>query len=254
MKKKFSLLKLVLAGFALAAASTLHAQISLVETDAGYVGDAEGVSFTDKSTDFPNDVLWDSDLAVSTNPGANFNTSWWQVLDPGDQAGSNSVFNRAGSQEGNNRGMGILATAVTDASLTQLTFDYDLGVGAATEEWVLSYSFYGFVAGDGVADGSVDSNFNGSFTAGDTLTVLVNNKSLTGPGAGTITESVGDLTGFTKILFTAAADNDTDNSSGGDNYPWVDNVAITAIPEPGTFALFAGALGLAAVMLRRRRA
>jgi len=34
----------------------------------------------------------------------------------------------------------------------------------------------------------------------------------------------------------------------------ISGVYVTAIPEPGTFALFAGALGLCLVLLRRRRA
>jgi len=33
----------------------------------------------------------------------------------------------------------------------------------------------------------------------------------------------------------------------------IDNITLTAIPEPGTYALIAGLLGLSSVMLRRRR-
>lgn len=44
------------------------------------------------------------------------------------------------------------------------------------------------------------------------------------------------------------------NVTGGNKDNGIDNVTVTAIPEPSTFALFAGALGLALVMVRRRRA
>jgi hypothetical protein len=33
----------------------------------------------------------------------------------------------------------------------------------------------------------------------------------------------------------------------------MDNVAVTAVPEPGSFAALAGGLALASVALRRRR-
>ena len=42
-------------------------------------------------------------------------------------------------------------------------------------------------------------------------------------------------------------------AGGTESWPVVDNVAITAVPEPGSFAALAGVGALAAVALRRRR-
>jgi hypothetical protein len=36
-------------------------------------------------------------------------------------------------------------------------------------------------------------------------------------------------------------------------FPRLDNVNLSVIPEPGTYALMAGLLGLTSVMLRRRK-
>mgnify|MGYP003386475181 CR=1 FL=1 len=50
-----------------------------------------------------------------------------------------------------------------------------------------------------------------------------------------------------KLIFSAAGTQDT---LGG----YLDNITITAVPEPGTWALMIGGFGMAGAMLRRRRA
>jgi hypothetical protein len=42
-------------------------------------------------------------------------------------------------------------------------------------------------------------------------------------------------------------------AGGTESWPVMDNVAITAVPEPGSFAALAGGIAVAAVALRRRR-
>lgn len=44
----------------------------------------------------------------------------------------------------------------------------------------------------------------------------------------------------------------TENGTPGD-FLRIDSLVLTPIPEPGTYALIAGALALTAVMVRRRK-
>jgi hypothetical protein len=62
------------------------------------------------------------------------------------------------------------------------------------------------------------------------------------------TLDAGDSLTFT-LLFNGKSNKNSNNSFWG-----VDDITVTSVPEPGSFALFTGVLALGAVMLRRRAA
>ncbi|ADE53974.1 PEP-CTERM sorting domain-containing protein [Coraliomargarita akajimensis] len=94
--------------------------------------------------------------------------------------------------------------------------------------------------------GSVDFRFGNS--SGDNFDSSV---STAGEHTITYTGSLGDFATPT----TARPFIFIDSGDGlSENYAYIDNISFTVVPEPGTYALLAGALALGTVMIRRRRA
>ena len=59
--------------------------------------------------------------------------------------------------------------------------------------------------------------------------------------------------GMTDRLTLSRRENAVAVAPGETAFSRLDNVNLSVIPEPGTYALIAGMLGLTSVMLRRRR-
>lgn len=103
----------------------------------------------------------------------------------------------------------------------------------------------------------------GAFTAGDDIDVrggagitLLDSESftLTSTGVDGLISSVSstlDLSGAGSQQIFLRFNGYT--AGGTESWPVIDNVAITAVPEPGSFAALAGGIAVAAVALRRRR-
>lgn len=112
---------------------------------------------------------------------------------------------------------------VVGTGLYELSFWYSARQGRAAGDSGLSFSF-------GSLSGSVLENVAGASSGNSWMqyTGLVN------------------LTGETTLNFSAIG---RSSSYGGS----LDNVSVTAVPEPGTYALMLAGLGAVAFMARRRR-
>ncbi|WP_169305365.1 PEP-CTERM sorting domain-containing protein [Coraliomargarita akajimensis] len=127
----------------------------------------------------------------------------------------------------------------------ELTLQYDIyfdgaGVnGAYTSD---DQSYMGInIGGGGGAAGSANwrtvSNAS-SLNQWETVTLTV-----------TVDSSLGDGT-YGGLMLT---NNRATAGNAGIPSHYIDNISFTVVPEPGTYALMAGALALGAVMVRRRR-
>jgi len=160
---------------------------------------------------------------------------------------------------------GIFSFAVGTTGDYTYSFDYT----ALDDDQTDTLTFYfDIIAYDG--SGAMDNNerlglrqsgsgFNNSPTTGASYTVTqaLSLVSLGDPGGPTIgsnqtystTISLAAGTDYVGIRFGSAME----NPAGGGDTLTIDNVTLTAIPEPSSYALIAGAMGLTLIMVRRRR-
>jgi len=185
------------------------------------------------------------------------------VATTGGGSASNSVRVRA---ENNN---GLITYKYTgDINLTSqnggesLNNSLTTGGGielAAGESFELSYDFSATLTGGG----TLRMTITGITNLGGPETTLSNVETLIGPGTETFQFSTmspvapttlsGSWTGLLEFDWFGVTPGSTLNISIPQNS--IDFTAgdFSAVPEPSQFALFAGALGLACVMVRRRR-
>ena len=134
----------------------------------------------------------------------------------------------------------------------------DLGYGGSTA------SRFGVIDDGDDMDGNLNANgkgFFGSFNAGITSTTTTNEWTITRNASDGLDLSFAqDGSSVITNETLAASDVSTysfSNLSGfiaGTPQQWtLDNVTVTSVPEPGTFALLAGLFALGSIALRRRR-
>jgi hypothetical protein len=134
---------------------------------------------------------------------------------------------------------------------TSFDLGFDLGersnVGFGSFEIQLVYTDSGFAAADGT-----DLATAAGYTIADTTATY------TASTSGWATVSGGRvLTGLTDTLDITGISNSQElwvvlTASGDATQSFVDNLSVTAVPEPSTYALIGGFLALGLVMLRRR--
>jgi hypothetical protein len=141
--------------------------------------------------------------------------------------------------------------------LTPNTEDWDI-----TDELLITYTVDGGSAqnlmwvqsipdGDAFnAPAALDLGFDGDGDAGQELPALVDDANA-GVGSNFETFSTGSIVVSGTDLDISFQFNGI--TSGGEGL-YMDNITVTAVPEPSAYALLSGMLGLAWVMLRRRRA
>ena len=176
----------------------------------------------------------------------------------------------------------INSVSSTDTSLTEVTLSFDYSVGAGTTLYFYSTLFTGeananmaartsktdgtfwandFVFGWGAHPGFSGSQYN--LGGGSTTTVSTANAvtSFLGGTSGTFSQTY-DISGFAGGSDFSIADVSnvlavfTTNIGAvgdGDGAISIDNFNMTAIPEPGTYALLGGLLALGYVMVGRRK-
>ena len=173
----------------------------------------------------------------------------------------------------------INSVSSTDTSLTQVTLSFDYSVGAGSTLYFYSTLFTGeasstMQARTGVTDGTYRANdfsqgwsanvgfsgpeYNlggGSTTSSSTANAVT---SFLGSTSGTFSQTY-DISEFGGGDFSIA---DVSNvlavftvnaNAAGVGAISIDNFNMTAIPEPGAYALLGGLLALGHVMVRRRR-
>lgn len=186
-----------------------------------------------------------------------------ELASPGTAAGSTHLINSVSS---------------TDTSLTAVTLSFDYSVGAGSTLYFYSTLFTGeadaTMAGrTSKLDGTYWANdfafgwsgFNGfsgpeyNLVGGSTTTSSTANAvtSFLGSTSGTFSQTY-DISGFGGGSFSIAdvshvlAVFTVNVDAAGDGAISIDNFNMTAVPEPGTFALLAGTFALASIMVRRR--
>jgi len=157
-----------------------------------------------------------------------------------------------------NESIGIAFASSIDGSYT-LSFDYKFTGGANNVGREPGWALWGITDSSNFSTGiDMDGNWTGEGVASlanpTNLTLLIgedfSNNPVESSYSGSISQTfTASNTTYDGYLFLANS-----ASPGGVDGEFLDNVAITAIPEPSSLALMAGALALGVVFLRRRRA
>ncbi|WPJ95680.1 PEP-CTERM sorting domain-containing protein [Coraliomargarita algicola] len=228
--------KLILASAVLA--STLSSSAALV-----YSTNFTGDDYTQTSTA----VVFDNGTTTAVEEW--FGSTNGIGIADGDLTLGNTTENRF-------RGAGVWLNASTWAAGT-VTVEFDAAnFTAGTDSKAI---FQAYAANNVDASNTVSLDLHGNFLSADGLPVA------TGSASIALLGTQQEITGNGNIAFTFTY-NGTDDfiglvfanlnaqSTGTGNTVDIDNLTVSTIPEPGTYALLAGLTGLAFVMVRRRRA
>ena len=182
---------------------------------------------------------------------------------------SQAAFNAATASPGTDTFAGFSIVGSTPSPITRTagiyTYSADAGPagsffgGGTTANPFLStntatdtVSFFGFSPGVvGFGGNFFGSNVSGLFAAGD-MTVTATDSS------GTVTQTIVGATqaGFLGFVSSSAILSATLSSvqpTTGFLWPSVDNLVLSVVPEPGTYAMMLAGLGVLGFMARRRR-
>jgi hypothetical protein len=271
---------LTLASLLLGAAGLLQAQIVVTNTNTAYTVDFDsqqaGITSWDgggsanliepgRSGIFEQDGIYTSFMTAyhnSANAGGQGNGVVGWFGDGNNDGDVEDIFGSAATSGWSNSPLGytgriLRVTGVNDYDTERVYFRIQNNTGATVTDWTISYDLYG-------ADADAAVNHRSTLLSRYAVSNLVNPGDMTFTTVDTyLMSNTGSTTALSldaakSLNFTASvasgdylvfALEEVNSNSGSAIY--IDNLSVTAIPEPGTLALLGIALG--SLLLFRRR-
>ncbi|HEY0953455.1 MAG TPA: PEP-CTERM sorting domain-containing protein [Roseateles sp.] len=256
--------KLLLASAFLMAAVSAHATVSVTSTAVTYTQSFDGLASAGSGIAWANDSTLNGWSLFAAAPVSTYNTgtgsngsiagffSFGAAGDTDRALGSVVTNNFAGTAGSSYVYTALALTNNTGGALTGFTLRYDgeqyrNNGNTAVQGLVLQYGFGATYAAVGAwTTAGASFNFDSPVVGGSAAIV-------DGNGAGKVADLGGTVTTSWAADSTLWIRWQDLNNSGNDHLLAIDNVRVTAVPEPSTYALLLAGLGAVGFIARRRR-
>ncbi len=214
-------------------------------TNPDWIGDMDGLTEVEGGDIFVNSDDTGSPGIRNQAEFSDNNGDWWNIVD----IGGNNVLQRGETQENLDRGSGFLFDS---PGYTQAVLSLDHNFASVTDDqWdTMTLTVWGFTSE--TAQDNIKGDWSQVEGSNGDLDIVFQESLNTSVTGSSFTSTVFDTSNYVAVGFSVQAITEGGNQSPTGAYPWVDNVAITVVPEPGAGVLLFAALG-GFLLLRRRR-